>query len=52
MKIVLDLKTYGEMRENDVIIFHNGTWQVVSKEILLNEVIKEKSCQHKHNKIR
>ena len=47
MKIVLDLKTYGAMRENDVIIFHNGQWQVVSKEIFLNEVIKENKALKK-----
>ncbi len=41
MKIVLELKTNGAMQENDVIVFLNGKWQVVSKNIFLNEVFKE-----------
>lgn len=41
MKIVLELKTNGAMQENDVIVFLNGKWQVVSKNIFLDEVFKE-----------
>lgn len=41
MKIVLDLKTNGAIQENDVIIFLNGKWQVVSKNIFLDETFRQ-----------
>ena len=35
MKIVLDLKLDREPKENDVIVFQNGCWKVISKESFL-----------------
>lgn len=32
MKIVLDLKLDGQPKENDIIIFQNGNWKVITKE--------------------
>ena len=31
MKIVLDVQLNGELKENDIIVFKNGKWQVMSK---------------------
>lgn len=32
MKVVLDLKLDREPKENDVIVFQNNVWKVISKE--------------------
>ena len=31
MKIVLDVQLNGELKENDIIVFKNVKWQVMSK---------------------
>lgn len=33
MNIVLDVSCGKELKENDVIVFKNGKWQVISKEM-------------------
>ena len=37
MKIVLDLKSDRDPKENDVIIFKNNAWTVVSRESFLSK---------------
>lgn len=41
MKIVLDLTLDRQPKENDVIVFQNGKWKVVSKESFLANHIKD-----------
>lgn len=47
MKIVLDLKLDGQPKENDVIVYKNGQWRVISKESFL---AKSKERQMLKNK--
>ena len=35
MKIVLDIQTNNELKENDIIIWKNGKWTIVHKESFL-----------------
>lgn len=41
MKIVLDLKVNREPKENDIIIYKDGSWTVISKESFLAKHINE-----------
>lgn len=41
MKIVLDLTLDRQPKENDVIVFQNGKWRVISKESFLANHIKD-----------
>ena len=41
MKIVLGLKLDRQPKENDIIIFQNGNWKVISKESFLAKHINE-----------
>ena len=41
MKIVLDLTTNGQLKENDIIVCKNGKWTVISRESFLANHINE-----------
>lgn len=56
MKIVLDLKLDRQPKENDVIVFQNGVWKVISKESFFAKHINEnrqsfKSIEEKEQKL-
>lgn len=40
MKIVLDIEINGEPKEDDVIVFKNGKWKVISKESFLAKMLE------------
>lgn len=40
MKLVLDIEEQ-ELHENDIIIFKNGRWEIISKNSFLAEISKE-----------
>ncbi len=48
MKIVLDIQENKEMKENDIIVFKNGKWTVVSRDSFLAKIkelhYKDISC--------
>lgn len=41
MKILIDIETLGEPRENDVIVFRDGKWKVISKESFFARNVNE-----------
>lgn len=39
MNVVLDIELNGELKENDMIVFKNGKWKVVSKESFISKYL-------------
>lgn len=41
MKILIDIETLGEPKENDIIVFRDGEWKVISKESFFARNVNE-----------
>ena len=41
MNIVLDVKNAKEIKENDILIYKNGKWTIVSKESFFASYLEE-----------
>ena len=46
MKIVLDVKVNGQLKENDILVFRNGCWTAISKESFLAKVVSEQKMKN------
>lgn len=47
MKIVLDLNVDREPKENDIIVYKNGNWIVISRESFLAKYINAQRLKNK-----
>lgn len=50
MKLVLDVKDKNEIKENDLIVYKNGNWEVVSRESFLAKYINDQRLLNKEYK--
>lgn len=41
MKVVLNIDCNGAIREGDIIVYRKGRWVAISKEVYLNDLVKE-----------
>ena len=46
MKIVLDIKLDKDLKENDIIVYKNGSWTVISKESFLAKSLNDQRLEN------
>ncbi len=48
-KVLLEVNFNNKLNENDIVVFQNGKWIAVNKEIFLNDVYKK--CKNLNSKL-